>query len=93
MQTINLKVEDSFFPHFKAILDSFIKDKKVQVIENEEYDFENNYPQNTVISSVEEVKKRVFEAEKRISNGDFITEKEYEKQMDKFFQEELGVKR
>lgn len=86
MQTLNLKIDDAFFPHFKAMLDSFIKDKKVEIIENE-------YPQTLLVSSIEEVQNRVFAAEKRIADGEFHTQEDYEKLMDKFFDEELGLKR
>ena len=37
------------------------------------------------ISNVEEVRGRVIEAEKRITNGEFLTEQEYEEEMEKFF--------
>lgn len=70
-----------------------MKDSKVKIVDDEEYDHENNYPQSVVISSVEEVRKRVYEAEKRIDDGDFISEEEYEIQMNKFFKEELGINR
>ena len=60
---------------------------------NENFDYENNYPQSVVLSSVEEVKKRVLESEHRISNGEFHTQEDYEKLMNKFFSEELGIKR
>jgi len=93
MQTLNLKIDDSFFPHFKAMIDSLVKDHKLQIIEDDTYDFENNYPQSAVVSSVEEVRRRVYEAEKRINDGDFITEEEYEIQMNRFFSEELGIER
>lgn len=89
MQTINLKIDDTFFPHFKAILESFVKDKKVEIVQDDSFDFENNYPKNAVVSSVEDVRKRVFEAEKEIG----INEDQYNKLMDKFFTEELGIKR
>jgi hypothetical protein len=92
MQTMNLQIEDSFFPHFKAMIDSFVNDRKVQVVDDS-YDYENNYPQSVVVSSIEEVRRRVFEAEKRIEAGDFITEEEYEIQMNNFFKEELGIAR
>ncbi len=88
MQTLHLKVEDSFFPHFKAIIDSLTKDKKVEIID-EEYDYENNYPKSALISSVEEVRRRVYEAEKEPS----MTQEEYEKAMDDFFRNELGIER
>ncbi|MBN2825061.1 MAG: hypothetical protein JXQ76_07060 [Campylobacterales bacterium] len=94
MQTLNLRIEESFFPQFRAIIDEFVKEHKVEVIDNdEEYDYENNYPQSVVISSVEEVRRRVYEAEKRIKEGDGMSEEEYETFMDKFFKEELGIDR
>jgi len=92
MQTISLKVEDSFFPHFKALIDSLIKDKKVEVVDDE-YDYENNYPQSVVVSSVEEVRRRVYEAEERIAKGEHMTQEQYDVAMDKFFAEELGIAR
>lgn len=89
MQTMNLKIDDTFFPHFKAILESFVKDKKVEIIQDDDFDFEGNYPKSAVVSSVEDVRKRVFEAE----NETGINEEQYNKLMDKFFTEELGIKR
>lgn len=88
MQTISLKVEDSFFPHFKALIDSLVKDKKVELVDDE-HDYENNYPQSVVVSSVEEVRRRVYEAEKEPS----MTEAEYNAMMDNFFKNELGIDR
>lgn len=89
MQIINLKIEDDFFPHFRAILESFIKDKKVEIIQDDSFDFENNYPKSIVVNSVEDVRERVFESEKEIG----LNEDQYNKLMDKFFTEELGIKR
>ena len=37
------------------------------------------------ISNIEEVRSRVIEAEKRVSSGEFLTQKEYEEEMEKFF--------
>ncbi len=93
MQTLNLKIDDNFFPHFRAIIESFVKDNKVRIIEDDQYDFENNYPQSLVIGTVEEVRKRVFEAEERVKNGHYVTEEEYNERMDKFFKDELGIDR
>ena len=42
---------------------------------------------------MEEVKKRVLESEQRIEKGEFHTQEDYEKLMNKFFSEELGIKR
>lgn len=92
MQTISLKVEDSFFPHFKALIDSLIKDKKVEVVD-EEYDYENNYPQSVAVSSIEEVRRRVYAAEDRIKSGEYLSDEQYDGAMDKFFKEELGIDR
>lgn len=92
MQTMNLKIDDSFFPHFKAMIDSFVKDHKVEVIEDE-YDYEKSYPKNVVVSSIEEVRSRVEEAQKRIESGEFHTQEQYELIMEKFFSEQLGMKR
>lgn len=92
MKTMNLKIEDSFFPHFKAMIDSLAKDKKVKVVKKK-YDYENNYPESAVVSSVKEVRRRVFEAEKRIEENQGMSEEEYQQFMDKFFEEKLGIKR
>lgn len=90
MKTMNLKIEDSFFPHFKAMIDSLVKDKKVKIIEDDEsYDFENNYSQSAVVSSIEEVRRRVFEAEQE----EGMTQEDYELFMNKFFKEKLGIQR
>ena len=91
MQTLNLKIDDSFFPHFKAMVDSLVKDHKVEIVD--EYDYENNYPESVVVSSIEEVRRRVHEAEQRINDGEYLTKEEYEVQMNKFFKEELGIDR
>ena len=93
MQTMNLKIDDNFLPQFKAMIDNLVKDHKVEVIENTEYDYENKFPKDTLVSSVKEVQNRVYEAEKRINDGEYITEEEYNKSMDKFFKEELGINR
>ena len=70
MQTMNLQIEESFFPHFKALIDTFINDNKVKILNDEPLkDFE--------CSSVDEVRKRVFLAEERIKNGNFLTEEKF----------------
>jgi hypothetical protein len=46
-----------------------------------------------IVSSVEEVHRRVAEAEKRIANGEYYTQEEYEKLMDDFLENKLGIKR
>jgi len=67
---MNLQIEESFFPHFKALIDTFINDNKVKILNDEPLkDFE--------CSSVDEVRKRVFLAEERIKNGNFLTEEKF----------------
>lgn len=93
MKTLNLKIDDNFFPQFKALVDSYVSEHKIEIIKDENFDYENNYPQSVVLSSVEEVKKRVLESEQRIAKGEFHTQEDYEILMNKFFSEELGIKR
>lgn len=93
MKTLNLKIDDSFFPQFKALVDSYVNEHKIEIIKDENFDYENNYPQSVVLSSVEDVRKRVLSSENRIENGEFHTQEDYEVLMNKFFSEELGIKR
>lgn len=79
MQTLNLKIDDAFFPHFKAILDSFIKDKKIEIINEQSFS----------VNSIEEVRRRVFEAEAEPS----LSKEEYTAKIDAFFKDELGITR
>jgi len=80
MTTINLKVEDNLVDVIKTVLSGFVQQKTVQ-IEEERPDF--------IVSSAEEVKKRVYEAEAQ----EGMSEEEYDRYMDRFFREELGIKR
>jgi len=82
MHAINLKVEDSFYPHFKVMLESFIKDKKVQIVSSD-------FPKEVVMSDIDEVRKSVYASEKSIG----INQEEYQKEMDNFFKSELGINR
>ena len=85
MTTINLKVEDNLVDVIKTVLSGFIEQKKVQIIDEEKPSF--------IVSSVKEVRKRVYEAEKRIDANGGINEEEYEKMMNNFFTNELGISR
>ena len=88
MHTIQINVLDkSFYPHLKVLLDSFAKDNKVEIKEN------YILPDSLTINSIEEVKKRVFEAEERIKDGKYLTEDDYNKKMNDFFKTELGIDR
>jgi len=86
---MNLEIDNNFFPHFKAMIDSFVKDNKVSVVEIDDYDYTKHAPESVIVSSVEEVQRRVALAEAEES----MTEEEYEIAMNKFFKEELGVER
>ncbi|HIP45265.1 MAG TPA: hypothetical protein EYG93_08070 [Sulfurospirillum arcachonense] len=86
MQTMNLQIEESFFPHFKVLIDSFVNDNKIKLINND-------FPEELTCNSIEEVRRRVYLAEKRIENGQSLTQEEYDKEMDNFFTNELGSTR
>ena len=77
---MDLKIEDSFYPHFQALIESFIKDKKVTIIQKSgQHDIE--------ISSINVVQQRVYAAEKRISSGHYVNEEQYRREMDDFLKE------
>lgn len=82
MQTVNLRVEESFYPHFQALISSLIRDKKVELVDDD-------FPQDLIVSSVEEVRRRVYESEKEPS----ISQDEYNSIMNNFFKNELGITR
>jgi len=46
MQIMNLRIDDSFYPHFKAIIESFVKDKKIEVMDYKSYEYETIFSQN-----------------------------------------------
>jgi hypothetical protein len=71
---MNLEIDNNFFPHFKAMIDSFIKDNKVFVLEVDDYDYTKNAPASVIISSVEEVRRRVSLAEDRIKETGGLNE-------------------
>jgi hypothetical protein len=33
MQTVSLEIEDDFFPHFKAMIECFVNDSKVIIVD------------------------------------------------------------
>jgi len=79
---------------FLEELNSFIKFVKRQNIKDEYFKLylknkkiENYLPKEIIVCSVEEVQRRVREAEKDES----LTEEEYEKEMELFFKNELGI--
>ena len=90
---MSLEIDNSFFPHFKAMIDSFVRDRKVSIVEESAYDYAAYTPESTIVSSEKEVQQRALEAEKRIVSGHGVSEKDYEENMSRFFQEELGITR
>lgn len=93
MHTLNLKIDDSVFSHVKTMLEGFIQDRTVEVVEEDDFDYGAHCPPELIVSSVEEVRKRVYDAQQRIKESGGISEEEYEVMMNKFFKEELGIER
>jgi len=85
MTTISINVEDSFVDTLQTMLRGFIEQKKIQIIDENKSSF--------TVNSIDEVKKRVYEAEKRIHNNGGIDEQEYEEMMNNFFTTKLGISR
>ncbi len=68
MQTVTLKINDNFYEHFMAIVDSLPK-KQVKVVDKK-------IPSGIIVTSIEEVKRRVEAAEKSESLSDSAYKKE-----------------
>ena len=68
-------------------------ENKISVEDIDSYDYSKHVPESLIVNSVEEVRRRVSLSEERIKNGEYLTEEEYERQMDMFFEGELGIKR
>lgn len=82
MQTVTLKINDSFYEHFMALIDSLPK-KQVKVVERPMSD-------EVTVSSEAEVRRRAFEAEERIKSGEYVTQDNYRQMMDQFLTKEFG---
>ena len=92
LQIDNPEIEDIFVRGFKSNKDkflAFIQSSYNQKALLDEYDYTKNAPQSIIVNSIEEVRRRVALAEAEES----MTEAEYEVAMDKFFREELGIRR
>ena len=74
---MNLEIDNAFFPHFEAIIASFVKDNKVSIVEVDDYDYAKHAPESVIVSSVEEVRRRVALAEERIQQTGGIKEEEF----------------
>jgi hypothetical protein len=68
MQTVTLNINDSFYEHFMAIVDSLPK-KRVKVLKRE-------VPSGIIVTSIEKAKQRVAAAEKSESLSDRAYKKE-----------------
>ena len=79
---MNLEIDNNFFPHFKAMIDSLVKDNKVSVVEIDDYDYTKNAPESVIVSSVEEVQRRVALAEERIKKTGGLTEEVFWKSVE-----------
>ena len=82
MHTLKLKISDALYSDVLATLDKYPK-SEVQIKQK------RSFPKELLVSSVEEVRRRVYEAEQQPS----LSEDEYESLMDEFFENELGIKR
>jgi len=70
-----VKINDSKFDEFKNL----VKKLDAEIV--------NSYPDEMVVCSVEEVRKRVFEAEERVNRGEYIDEKEFDDFIEKLVNE------
>jgi len=80
---MNLEIDNTFFPHFKAMIDSLVKDNKVSVIDIDDYDYASHAPESVIVSSAEEVRRRVALAEERIKKTGGVEEELFWKSVDK----------
>ncbi len=61
-----VKIDNARFNEFKNL----IKDMNAEIL--------NSYPDEIVVGNLDEVRKRVYEAEQRIKNGEYVDEKEFD---------------
>ncbi len=89
MQAIKLIIEDSIYSRLMGLLEILPKGSVTIEPVEDDYDYAAHCPPELIVSSVEEVRRRVYEAEKQ----EGLSEEEYEVMMNKFFKEELGIER
>ena len=70
-----IKIDNEKYTEFKKV----VKDFDAKII--------NSYPDEVVVSSIEEVRKRVKEAEERVKNGEYVNEDEFNKFIEKLINE------
>ena len=83
MHTIKINIEDSFYPHFKALIDSLVESKKIAYVEKSDYNSETSYPKSVVLNTVDAVREKVLEAEKSVQNGNYVKEAAFWNNIDK----------
>ena len=81
MQTIKLEIEDSKLSIVLNIIQN-LKDGLISKYEIENSAVDEDYPLNVVVSSIEEVQKRVLKAEKSVSQGNFVEEEVFWSKID-----------
>lgn len=75
--TLTLRVNESVMPNILSFLEDYIRSRDVEVVD----DVVRKFQEEILVSSKEEVQRRVMEAEKRIALGDYLDEEEYQKEM------------
>ncbi|GAB6044590.1 hypothetical protein JCM11957_01880 [Caminibacter profundus] len=71
-----VKIDNSKFNEFKNL----IKALDAEII--------SSYPDEIIVGSVEEVRKRVYEAENRVKSGKYVDEKEFDNFIQKLVSED-----
>jgi len=87
--TLQIDISDSLYDTFIA----FIQNLPPDIISVKKISTSNELSEDIVISSKDVVRKRVYEAEKRIKKGDYLTQNQYDNEMNDFFRNELGIER
>lgn len=81
MHQLTINVNESFYPHFKALIDSLVKSKQLNYVETKED--KKQFFDQIILNSVEEVKRKVQEAEDRVHAGSYVEEDVFWKNIDK----------
>jgi len=90
MHTIKINIEDSFYPHFKALIDSLVESKQVTYVEKNNYDHEASYPKSVVLNTSDAVRKKVLEAEENVQKGCYVEEEVFWNNIDTRLKEREG---
>jgi len=82
MQTLNLQIEESFYPQFKAMIENFVNEKKIKILKKE-----FAFSDTIIVSSTQEVQERVYASQ----SEEGLSEEAYEKEMEIFYKKEFGI--